>query len=62
MAPCEDGTALIPRLNVSVPLVVVEGALLGAFVQLGYRSLNRKDKEEAILEFVKGRDVFVSLP
>ena len=40
---------------------MVTGAITGAFVQLGYEKPTAS-QEEAILEFVKGRDVFVSLP
>ena len=56
-----ESFVFIPRLNVSVPSAVVRGAILGAFGQLEYKSPTG-DQEEAILEFVKGHDVFVSLP
>ena len=51
---------LIPRLNISILSTTMKGVLLGALVQLGYRSPT-EDKEEAILGFVKGCGVFVSL-
>ena len=51
----------VPRLNASIPLTVVNIAILGAFVRLGYRNPTG-DQEEAISEFLKGCDVFISLP
>ena len=51
----------ILRLSVGLPAEVVSGAITGAFVDLGYTSPTA-NQEEAILEFVKGHDVFVSLP
>ena len=49
------------RLCVGLPAEVVSDAIIGAFQQLGYSNPTASQKE-ATLEFVKGRDVFVSLP
>ena len=59
MASCEMEYS-IPRLNVSVPSAIVKGLLLGALVQLGYKSPT-EDEEKAILDFIKGCNIFVSL-
>ena len=51
----------VPRLRVSLPTDVVNSAVMGAFVELGYEKPTTEQKD-AVFEFVKGRDVFVSLP
>ena len=52
---------MIPRLSIGLPAEVVSDAIVGAFQQLGYSNLTAS-QEEAIFEFVKGRDVIVSIP
>ena len=39
---------------------MLKGALLGVLVQLECKSPT-EDEEEAILDFIKGRDIFVTL-
>ena len=51
----------IPRLSVGLPAEVVSDTIITAFHQLGYSNPTASQKE-AITEFVKGRDIFVSLP
>ena len=51
----------IPRLKVSLSTEVVNIAVMGAFVELGYDKPTTEQRD-AVFEFVKGRDVFVSLP
>ena len=55
------GEVRIPRLAARLPSATVNNAILEAFVMLGYEKPT-VDQEEAILDFIKGRDVFVSLP
>ena len=49
----------IPRLCVSLPAEVVSDDIIGAFQQFSYSNPTASQKE-VTLEFVKGRNVFVS--
>lgn len=56
----------VPRLDVDhdgiiVPKELVDDAVRYAFLELGYTAAT-DNQAKAILEFLKGRDVFVSLP
>ena len=52
----------IPRLRATgVPKEVIADAMKYSFLQLGYPGIT-DEQEKAILEFVRGRDIFISLP
>ena len=52
---------LVPRLNRKFPADIFKVAVLHGVQTLGYDRPN-EDQETAVNEFLKGRDVFVSLP
>ena len=52
---------LVPRLNRKFTADVFKAAVLHGVQMLGYDRPN-EDQETAVNEFLKGRDVFVSLP
>ena len=54
------GEVSFPRLGARLPSAAVNSAILEAYVIPGYEKPT--DPEEAILDFLKGRDVFVFLP
>ena len=52
------------QMELGLPLLseaTLKAAILKAAIALGYKELKDK-QEESIMEFAKGRDVFVSLP
>ena len=56
------GEVSFPRLGARLPSAAVNSAILEAYVIPGYEKPTDIDREEAILDFLKGRDVFVLLP
>ena len=52
----------VPRLSVTgIPRDLVEKSIRSAFMKLGYTTPT-EDQETVVTEFLKGRDVFVSIP
>ena len=54
-------SVIIPRVNTSILSAVVNSGILGAFIQLGCKSL-KEDQEKGILELSRKVDVFISFP
>ena len=54
------GEVSFPGLGARLPSAAVNSVILEAYVIPGYEKPT--DQEEAILDFLKGRDVFVFLP
>ena len=51
----------IPRLDASFSAEIINRSITEAFVHLEYKN-STEDQNKAISEFVKGRDVSISLP
>ena len=54
-------TVFVPRLKLTVTLVLVQQAITQSVKELGYNQPT-DDQAEALQKFVSGRDVFISLP
>ena len=61
MAESNSGVLIVPRLNAIVNELDLRVAILGSIQSMGYDSPTESQKS-AIDKFVRGYDVFISLP